>query len=315
MNEEIKSTEIELKLVLPGLEAEAAVVACLRENDYTVEDLEAVRNVDTYLDTFDWSLMKNKLSLRYRVSNRAAGYTLKSIGPIEDGIARRMETEIPLDGPVDVPTVIPVKRIRKFVDGIVFPRNLLEQIQVRTDRRRYRVISPEGADVELCFDTSSFSLKGFHKRRRTQKLDELEAEILTGPETALEALFSLLSKKFKYSPSRTSKFEVAIERFKITVPSKKPPERLRVRLDDRPTSPSGRSSRISSNGFANNFPACGSISTRNSCTKPGSQRGACVPACGFFATRSLRLWPITLEESSSGSAACLERSVTSTFSF
>ena len=233
MNEEIKSTEIELKLVLPGPEAEAAVVACLRENDYTVEDLEAVRNVDTYLDTFDWSLMKNKLSLRYRVSNRAAGYTLKSIGPIEDGIARRMETEIPLDGPVDVPTVIPVKRIRKFVDGIVFPRNLLEQIQVRTDRRRYRVISPEGADVELCFDTSSFSLKGFHKRRRTQKLDELEAEILTGPETALEALSSLLSKKFKYSPSRASKFEVAIERFKITLPSKKPPERLRVRLDDR----------------------------------------------------------------------------------
>jgi CHAD domain-containing protein len=233
MNEGIKSTEIELKLVLPGPEAEAAVVACLGENDYTVEALDAVRNVDTYLDTFDWSLLKNRLSLRYRVSNRAAVYTLKSIGPIEDGIARRMETEIPLDGPVDVPTVVPVKPIRKLVDGIVYPRKLLEQIQVRTDRRRYRLISPEGADVELCFDTSSFSLKGFHQRRRTQKLDELEAEILTGPETALEALSSLLSKKFPYSPSRASKFEVAIERFKITVPSKKPPERLRVRLDDR----------------------------------------------------------------------------------
>jgi len=233
MNDGIKSTEIELKLVLPGQEAEVAVVACLRENDYTVEDLDPVRHVDTYLDTFDWSLMKNKLSLRYRVSNSAAVYTLKSIGPIEDGIARRMETEIPLDGPVDAPAVIPVKRIRKLVDGIIFPRNLLEQIQVRTDRRRYRVISPEGADVELSFDTSSFSLKGFHKPRRTQKLDELEAEILTGPETALEALSSLLSKKFNYSPSKASKLEVAIERFKITLPSKKPPENLRIRLDDR----------------------------------------------------------------------------------
>ena len=233
MNDGIKSTEIELKLVLPGQEAEVAVVACLRENDYTVEDLDPVRNVDTYLDTFDWSLMKNKLSLRYRVSNSAAVYTLKSIGPIEDGIARRMETEIPLDGPVDVPAVIPVKRMRKRVGGIIFPRKLLEQIQVRTDRRRYRLVSPEGGEIELAFDTASFSLKGFHKPRRTQKLDELEAEILTGPETALEALSTLLSKKFNYSPSKASKFEVAIERFKITLPSKKPPERLRVRLDDR----------------------------------------------------------------------------------
>ena len=99
------SPEIELKLVLPGQEAESEVVTYMRENHYTVEDLDPVRNVDTYLDTFDWSLMKNKLSLRYRVSNSAAVYTLKSIGPIEDGIARRMETEIPLDGPVDVPAL------------------------------------------------------------------------------------------------------------------------------------------------------------------------------------------------------------------
>jgi CHAD domain-containing protein len=233
MSDRIESAEIELKFVLPGQAAEVAVVACLRENNYTVEDLDPVRHVDTYLDTFDWSLMKNKLSLRYRVSNSAAVYTLKSIAPIEDGIARRMETEIPLDRPVDLPAVIPVKRIRKLVDGIIFPRKLLEQIQVRTDRRRYRVVSPEGADVELSFDTSSFSLRGLHKPRRTQKLAEFEAEILTGPETALEVLSSLLSKKFNYSPSKASKFEVAIERFKITVPSKKPSERLRVRLDDR----------------------------------------------------------------------------------
>jgi len=233
MNDGIKPAEIELKLVLPGQEAEVAVVACLRENDYTVEDLDPVRHVDTYLDTFDWSLMKNKLSLRYRVSNSAAVYTLKSIGPIEDGIAKRMETEVPLDRPVDLPTQIPLKRIRKRVDRIIFPRKLLEQIQVRTERRRYRVVSPEGAEIELVFDTSSFSLRGLHKPRRTQRRNEMEAELRNGPETALEALSSLLSKKFNYSPSKASMFEVAIERFKITVPSKKPAERLRVRLDDR----------------------------------------------------------------------------------
>ena len=89
-----------------------------------------------------------------------------------------METEIQLDQPVDVPTLIPVKQIRKLVDGIIFPRKLLEHIPIRTDRRRYRVTSPEGAEIELAFDTSSFSLRGLHRMRRVQKLNELEAEVL-----------------------------------------------------------------------------------------------------------------------------------------
>ena len=230
---ETKPVETELKLVLASQEADLAVIAYLGESGYTVEQLDPVRNVDTYLDTFDWSLLKNKLALRFRISNGTAMYTLKSIEPIEDGIAKRMETEILLDKPVDVPTRVPVKPIRKLVDGIIFPRKLLEQIQIRTDRRRYRLLSPEGAEIELAFDTSSFSLRGLHKPRRTQRLNELEAEIRDGSEAALEALSSLLSSKFNYPASTASKFEVAIERFKITIPSKKPPEKLRVRLDDR----------------------------------------------------------------------------------
>ena len=233
MKGEIKPLEIELKLVLPGQEAELAIVVFMRETGYTVNELDPVRNVDIYLDTFDWSLMKNKLALRYRVSNGSAMYTLKGIEFIEDGIAKRMETEVPLDRPVDVPALIRVKRVRKLVDGMIFPRKLIEQVQVRTDRRRYRVTSPEGAEIELAFDTSSFSLRGLHKPRRAQKLTELEAEIRSGPETALGALASLVSSKFNYPPSSASKLEVAIERFKIVIPSKRPPEKLRIRLDDR----------------------------------------------------------------------------------
>ena len=233
MNDGTKPVEIELKLVLPGPKAESAVVAHMREHGYSVEELDPVRNADIYLDTFEWSLMRNKLALRYRVSNGTAMYTLKSIGSIKDGIAKRMETEIPLDEPVAVPTAVPVKRIRKHIEGIISPRKLLEHIQIRTDRRRYRVVSPEGAEIELAFDTSSFSLRGLHKTRRTQRLHELEAEILDGSATALGSLATLLSEAFGYAPSTASKFEVAIERFKVAMPSKKPPEKLRVRLEDR----------------------------------------------------------------------------------
>ena len=233
MSDGKKSMEIELKLILPGPEAESAVVAHMHEKGYRLEELDPVQNIDIYLDTFDWSLMKNKLALRYRVSNGTAMYTLKSIGSIQDGIAKRMETEIPVDKPVDVPSGIPVKRIRKHIEGLISPRKLLEHIQIRTDRRRYRVVSPEGAQIELAFDTSSFSLRGLHKPRRTQKLHELEAEILDGPATALESLASSLTTLFDYSPSPTSKFEVALERLKVALPSKKPPEKLKVCLEDR----------------------------------------------------------------------------------
>jgi triphosphatase len=228
-----KPVEIEWKVGLPGPEAESAVVTCLQEHGYGVEALDPVRNLDTYLDTFDWSLMKKRLSLRYRVANGSAMYALKSMGSIEAGMAKRMEREIPLDRPVDVPALIRVKEVRKLVDGMIFPRKLLEQIQVRTDRRRYRVLSPEGAEIELAFDTSGFSLRGLHKPRRAPRLIEMEAEIRKGPETALGALASLLSSKFNYPPSTASKLEVAIQRFKITIPSKQPPEKLRPRLEDR----------------------------------------------------------------------------------
>ena len=233
MSDETKPVEIELKLILPGPEAESAVVACLREHGYLVEELDPVRNVDTYLDTFDWSLMKNKLALRYRVSNGTALYTLKSAGSIQDGIAKRMETEIPLKEPAESPARVPVKRIRKHIEGMIWPRQLLEHLQIRTERRRYRVVSSEAAEIELAFDTSIFSLRGIHQTRRTQRLHELEAEILDGPAKALGPLAALLAETFGYSPSTGSKLEVAIKRLKVAMPSKKPPEKLRVRLEDR----------------------------------------------------------------------------------
>ena len=70
-------------------------------------------------------------------------YTIKSMGAIEDGIAKRMETEVLLDDPIDAPAEIPVKQIRDLIDDIIYPRKLLEHIQVRTDRRRYRVALPK----------------------------------------------------------------------------------------------------------------------------------------------------------------------------
>jgi len=228
-----KPLETELKLVLPGPEAEETVIAHIRGKGYRVKALKPVRNCDLYLDTFDWSLMKKKLALRYRRTDGGAMYTLKGMGAIEDGIAKRMEIETPLEGPAASPAEISVKQIREEIEGIVYPRKLLEQVQVRTDRRLYRVASPEGARIELAFDASGFSARGLNKPRRARRVYELEAELLGGPEAALNSLSALLSEQFGFSPSPASKFETAVERLRITIPARKPPEKYTVRLDDR----------------------------------------------------------------------------------
>jgi len=233
MSHEKTPVEKELKLTLSDPEAETAIVEHIRGNGYKVKELKQVRNVDIYLDTFDWTLFKKKLALRYRTSNGAFMYAIKGIEKMENGIAQRIEREISLDGPAAIPSEITAKHIREQIDAMIYPRKLLEQIQIRTDRRPYRVVSPDGAKIELAFDATSFFLRGLHKPRRARKLHELEAELLHGPVNALHSLAALLEKISCGAPSTASKLETAIERLNVSIPSKKPPEKYLVRLDDR----------------------------------------------------------------------------------
>jgi len=233
MSDAPKSIEIELKFIIPGSQAEAAVVEYLSANKYTVDKMSLLKNVDIYMDTTDWALLKNKLSLRYRLSNNTAMYTMKSVNAIEDGIAKRTETEIVLKKPAHPPTDIPIKALRKQVNQVIYPRKLMEQILIRTNRRRYMVTSPEGARFELSFDTSSFSSDALFKPKRDSQLHQLEAEIMEGPESALETMAQLLTDKFNYPKATQTKLETAMAQLKVQPLVKKVPDNLKVNLDDR----------------------------------------------------------------------------------
>ena len=209
------------------------ILDCLRKNNYAIEKVNPVTNIDVYLDTSDWALAKNKLSLRYRLSNDEAFYTIKSAGTIENGLAKRSETEIRIEKPVRDPTKIPVDQIRDQVNDIIYPRKLMEQSLIRTYRRRYLAGSPDGARFELAFDTSNFSADQIFNPRRAESLHEFEAELVSGPVAALESLASLLSKTFGYVPSTGSKLQSAISRLGIEPIVKKVPDDLKVRLEDR----------------------------------------------------------------------------------
>jgi CHAD domain-containing protein len=229
----VKKMEIELKLTLPPDGAEAAIVELMRSHNYSLTRLKTQTNTDTYMDTGDWSLLKNGLTLRYRVNDNQAIYTLKGTGDIKDGIARRAETEIELEKPVRAPTDIPVKELKKEVKGIIFPGRLIEHIVIRTKRRNYLAVTPEGARLTLSFDTSSFAADALYQARPAQELHVFEAEIMEGTETALDALAGLLSQTLNFPPAATSKLETAMQRLCVEPLVKKTPPELMVGLDDR----------------------------------------------------------------------------------
>ncbi len=233
MNEVRKSPELELKLRLPGPEAEMSIVKHLTGRGYRLKEAKRVRNEDIYLDTFDWDLLKKGLSLRYRTKDGAAFYTLKGLGRIEEGIAERMEIEAALEAPVIRPAEVRVKEINGQIDRIIHPWKLLEQILVRTDRHTWRLTSPAGARMEMSFDEASFQAKGLNKSRRTRNLRELEAELLQGAPEELIVLREVISQLSPYPPSAASKLQTAMERLSIRLPSKRPPAQYLVRLTDR----------------------------------------------------------------------------------
>ena len=208
MNDISKSIEIELKFILSGTQSKPLVVNYLRQNKYVVDKINPLKNVDIYMDTTDWMLLKNKLSLRYRLSNDTALYTLKSVSEIEDGVAKRMETEVVLEKPVHSPTRDPDKNTQETGQ----PSHLSPQVDGTSSHsyktlHRYLVNSPEGTKFELSFDSSSFSADPLFKPERAPQVYQLEAEITDGPEAAVETMAKLLSDTF-HLPNNKTKLQI-----------------------------------------------------------------------------------------------------------
>ena len=225
--------EIEYKFLLPEPGASAAVVNLIRSQGYRISRRRAIRQEDLYLDTFDWRLFRHGLSLRFRRANEKTLYTLKSLGKIEGGLAERREIEIAVKGNIGDPATAPVKEIQAEIAGFIYPRCLIGQLVVRTGRQPYMVACPDGAQVELVFDATSFLARGLNKPRRTRRLFEMEAELRKGAPAGLETLQQLLKDRFGFAPSPQSKLETAIERLGIVFPAKNPPANLHVKNDDR----------------------------------------------------------------------------------
>ena len=233
MTTQSAAKEIEYKYLLPESEAGTAAVNLLRSKGYRVSQRRTIHQEDLYLDTFDWRLFRQGLSLRLRRANARTFFTLKSLGKIEGGRAERREIEVEVKGDISDPAMVLVKEIRQEIAEIIYPRHLIGQLAIRTERQPYLVTCPDETQVELVFDTTGFSARGMNKPRKTRRLFEMEAELKKGEPAGLETLQLNLAGHFGLVPSRQSKLETAIERLGIKFPTKNPPPQWELKSADR----------------------------------------------------------------------------------
>jgi triphosphatase len=227
------SNEIEYKFLLQKEGVDKDVLDALRSAGCIVKRRRKIKQEDLYLDTFDWKLFRHGLTLRFRHLNGKNFYTLKNLGKIADGRAERGEIEIEIKQNIREPADIASEEILREIADIIYPRRLMGQLAIRTEREPFDVISADGAEAEMVFDSAAFQARGFNKPHRVNRLFEMEIELKKGTPASLESMVTNMAKRFDLLPSPKSKLETAIERLGINFPAKSPPPALVVKGDDR----------------------------------------------------------------------------------
>jgi len=191
--------ETELKLSL-----NAADLPALRAHPLLVGPSDTQRLLNTYFDTPAQDLQRARMAVRERLSGRDWLLTVKTAGSSVGGLSRRQEWEGPtIPGKLD---------FAALVDDAALAAQLMAwradlQPLFRTDFVRQRwVITHAEAQIEVALDQGEVSVPGTALRA---PILELELELLSGPDTALQALAQALRQSpggpLALLPSDTSK--------------------------------------------------------------------------------------------------------------
>ena len=160
--------------------------------------------LNTYFDTPAQDLQRARMAVRERLSGRDWLLTVKTAGSSVGGLSRRQEWE--------GPTTLGALNFAALVDDTALATQLMAwraelRPLFRTDFERQRwVITHAGAQIEVALDQGEVSVPG---TELSESILELELELLSGPDTALQALAQDLRQSpagpLLLTPSDTSK--------------------------------------------------------------------------------------------------------------
>jgi len=191
--------ETELKLSLNAVDLPA-----LRAHPLLAGPSDTQRLLNTYFDTPAQDLQRARMAVRERLSGSDWLLTVKTAGSSVGGLSRRQEWEGPtIPGELD---------FAALVDDAALAAQLMAwradlQPLFRTDFERQRwVITHADAQIEVALDQGEVSVPSTALRA---PILELELELLSGSDTALQALAQALRQSpqgtLALTPSDTSK--------------------------------------------------------------------------------------------------------------
>jgi triphosphatase len=177
--------ETELKLrIAPAQLARLKRHPLLRAHQLTRPGTRRLYNI--YFDTPKLELNQSAMALRLRRSGKQWLQTLKGGGSIQGGLHQRNEWEMPVSGPAldfSLPQVEEWKGI--------LPKQLRKKLQpvfVTDFSRNSRMLSWQGAEIELCMDQGEISTELTHT-----PICELELELKSGePQHLFELALAIL---------------------------------------------------------------------------------------------------------------------------
>ena len=206
--------EIELKLLVPGLTADAALQIMRRSPSLARRKLRQQQLVSRYFDTPDGLLQRQRCALRVRHCSDAlapAGtgpqawiQTLKTAGQSRGGLSQRGEWECTVAG--DWPER---EGLRGTAWDALDPVDaLFERLQpcheTRCLRSSWLITRRDGTLLEVTLDAGHVLANG-----QSQALLEIELELLAGSPQALFDLADELARRLPCLPSNVSKAERA----------------------------------------------------------------------------------------------------------
>jgi inorganic triphosphatase YgiF len=203
--------EVEAKLEAPSRAIFHSLIRRKRLGRYDLQPV-GVHDLETvYLDTVDNDLLRRRIALRIRRSERRVEMTIKLPGEVARGIHRRPERTWRL---ARMP-VLPLRpRGRALRDRL--PRELgtaeLGPLVGTRVRRRALVVRRHGRGAplaEIDLDRVEFILPG-KAGARSSRSYEIEVELLGGDEGDLQRIVRALREAYALKPSRQSKLERAL---------------------------------------------------------------------------------------------------------
>jgi len=183
---------------------------------------------DAYLDTEDWRLYRAGVYLRLRETDDGAVLTLKTLEPIRDGLAARVEIEEALPAAPDLPGPAPGEKVASLLRPVIGSAPLQAKLTLQKQGEIFHAVASGGLGLRV--NAEVVRVTG---AAEGASFAEAELELAAGRARDLVTLGKRLRRRLGLKAGALSKFERAVQVLDLQLPTWAEGEDLRLRRRDR----------------------------------------------------------------------------------